>query len=143
MSEINAAFGLLQLKHAKEVLSERQRVAHFYNQGLQNIKGIVIPENNLSDYSNHSYYPILITENFHISRDQLYEKLKNQEIFSRRYFYPLISEFPMYKNLSSSAPSNLPIASKIAKEILCLPIYPGLNEDSISKIIAVIKQSAM
>ena len=141
MSEINAAFGLLQLKHAKEVLSERQRVAESYNQGLKNTEGIVIPENNLSDASNHSYYPILVKENYRISRDQLYEKLKSEGIFSRRYFYPLISQFPMYENLASSSPSNLPIATKIANEVLCLPIYPDLDEISISKIIGIINES--
>jgi dTDP-4-amino-4,6-dideoxygalactose transaminase len=143
MSEINAAFGLLQLKHAKEVLSERQQVAKSYNHGLKNIAGIVIPENNLSDASNHSYYPILITKNFRISRDQMYEKLKSEGIFSRRYFYPLISEFPMYKNIASSDPLNLPIATKIANEVLCLPIYPGLSEESISKIIDLINKAAI
>ena len=142
MSEVNAAFGLLQLKHAKKVLSERQRVAHFYNQSLQNVAGIVIPQNNLSKDSNHSYYPILVTENFRISRDQLYEKLKSEGIFSRRYFYPLISQFPMYSNLPSSAPSNLPIATKMAKEVLCLPIYPSLDEDSLSQVTGIIKECA-
>jgi dTDP-4-amino-4,6-dideoxygalactose transaminase len=142
MSEVNAAFGLLQLKHAKKVLSERQQVAHFYNQSLQNVDGIVIPQNNLSDDSNHSYYPILVDQNFPISRDQLYEKLKSNGIFSRRYFYPLISEFPMYRNFPSSVVSNLPVATKIANEVLCLPIYPGLSVDSISKIIQIIKTSA-
>jgi len=143
MSEINAAFGLLQLKHAKEVLSARQRVANSYNHGLKNMEGIVIPQNNLSDDSNHSYYPILVTKNFRISRDQLYEKLKSEDIFSRRYFYPLISEFPMYKNIASSNSLNLPIATKIASEVLCLPIYPGLGEESVSKIIGMIKASAI
>ncbi len=142
MSEINAAFGLLQLKHAKEVLSERKQVADLYNRGLKDIEGIVIAQNNLSDESNHSYYPILVTKNYRISRDQLYEKLKSEDIFSRRYFYPLISEFPMYKNLPSSASLNLPVAIEIANEVLCLPIYPGLGEDSISKIISIIKASA-
>ncbi|MBT8585755.1 DegT/DnrJ/EryC1/StrS family aminotransferase [Polynucleobacter paneuropaeus] len=142
MSEINAAFGLLQLKHMPEVHSARKNIAKTYNIGLENIKGIVIPEDNLSQTSNHSYYPILVDQNFPISRDQLYEKLKSEGIFSRRYFYPLISEFPMYKNFPSSSASNLPVATKIANEVLCLPIYPGLSEDSISKIIQIITTSA-
>jgi dTDP-4-amino-4,6-dideoxygalactose transaminase len=83
-----------------------------------------------------------LNENYRISRDQLYEKLKGEGIFSRRYFYPLISQFPMYEGLASSAPLNLPIATKTANEVLCLPIYPGLSEDSISKIISLISASA-
>jgi len=124
------------------VLVERKQVAALYNHGLKDIEGIVITQNNRSDASNHSYYPILVKKNYRISRDQLYEKLKSEDIFSRRYFYPLISEFPMYKNLPSSASLNLPIATEIANEVLCLPIYPGLSEDSISKIISIIKTSA-
>jgi dTDP-4-amino-4,6-dideoxygalactose transaminase len=71
------------------------------------------------------------------------KKLKSEDIFSRRYFYPLISEFPMYKNIASSDPLNLPIATKIANEVLCLPIYPGLSEESISKIIDLINKAAI
>ena len=142
MSEINAAFGLLQLKHMPEVHSARKNIAQTYNVALENIKGIVIPRDNLSQTSNHSYFPILVDQNFPISRDQLYEKLKSNGIFSRRYFYPLISEFPMYRNFPSSAASNLPVATKITNEVLCLPIYPGLSGDSISKIIQIIKTSA-
>jgi len=139
MSEINAAFGLLQLKHMPEIYAERESVANIYNEGLKNISGIVIPKDNLSQTSNHSYYPILVDKKFPLSRDELYEKLKSNGIFSRRYFYPLISEFPMYKNIPSSTSSNLPVALRIASEILCLPIYPGLSKDDISKTINLLK----
>jgi len=141
MSEINAAFGLVQLKHMGEVASQRKRVSDFYNRELADLVGIEIPVGNHSPESNHSYYPILVTPAFPISRDALYEALKKEDIFSRRYFYPLISEFPMYRNLPSSASLNLPIATRVASEVLCLPIYPGLSDDSISIIVEIIKAS--
>lgn len=139
MSEVNAAFGLLQLRHMPEVIAKRKMVADFYNQKLSNIKGITIPKGNFSSFSNHSYYPVLVDADFPVSRDELYEKLKESNIYSRRYFYPLISEFPMYKNLPSSNAGNLPIASEIASQVLCLPIYPGLQEPEMVEIIEIIR----
>lgn len=139
MSEINAAFGLLQLQHMPEVIRKRNFVADFYNKKLSNIDGIVIPGGNLSLHSNHSYYPVLVGQHFPISRDVLYEKLKESGIYSRRYFYPLISDFPMYKNLSSSNIENLPMATEIASQVLCLPIYPALTEIQAEEIVTIIK----
>jgi len=143
MSEINAAFGLLQMKYLGEVFLERKRVSNTYNQLLFNADGIVIPEGNHSSSSNHSYYPVLITPHFRLSRDNLYEMLKSEGIFSRRYFYPLISEFPMYRDLPSAASSNLPVATRISNEVLCLPIYPSLSEASISAIIDIVKNKSI
>lgn len=139
MSEINAAFGLVQLEHMSEVASKRKAVANFYNRELANISGIVIPAENHSPHSNHSYYPILVTADYTLDRDGLYEALKKCEVFSRRYFYPLISDFPMYKNLASSDPKNLPIATKIASQVLCLPIYPGLGDSQLDEIVALVR----
>jgi dTDP-4-amino-4,6-dideoxygalactose transaminase len=139
MSEINAAFGLLQLEYMPEVASKRRAVANFYNQELADITGIVIPSENHSAHSNHSYYPVLVTADFPLDRDGLYEALKKHGVFSRRYFYPLISDFPMYKKLPSSASENLPVATKIAKQILCLPIYPGLKESQLDEIVTLVR----
>lgn len=139
MSEINAAFGLLQLKHMPEVELQRRTIADFYNQNLANIPGITVSPDNYSWGSNHSYYPILVGSEFGLSRDGLYEKLKEHGIFSRRYFYPLISDFPMYKNLTSSNAENLPVAKEIASQVLCLPIYPGLIEEQLNEIVALIR----
>jgi len=139
MSEINAAFGLLQLKHMPEVAKQRKAVADFYNQNLANIPGITVSPDNYSPGSNHSYYPILVGPEFGLSRDGLYEKLKEHGIFSRRYFYPLISDFPMYKSLTSSNAENLPVAKEIASQVLCLPIYPGLIEAQLNEIVALIR----
>jgi dTDP-4-amino-4,6-dideoxygalactose transaminase len=139
MSEINAAFGLVQLKHMEEVASQRKRVSDFYNRELADVVGIEIPVGNHSPESNHSYYPILVTPAFPISRDALYEALKLEEIFSRRYFYPLISNFPMYKDLPSSLPNNLQVAERFAAQVLCLPIYPALNKKDQVRLVDLIK----
>jgi dTDP-4-amino-4,6-dideoxygalactose transaminase len=88
--------------------------------------------------SNYSYFPILVKPNYHLKRDELFEKLKENGIYSRRYFYPLISNFPIYSRIESSNPENLVIANRISNEILCLPIYPELDYISIEKIISVI-----
>jgi dTDP-4-amino-4,6-dideoxygalactose transaminase len=139
MSELNAAIGLAQLKHMPYALAARKKVALKYNHTLKNISGITIAEINLIENTNYSYYPILINDSFSISRDELYEALKKKNIFTRRYFYPLISDFSMYSSFDSAAASNLPIAKKIANQILCLPIYPDLDQNIQSEIVSTIK----
>ena len=143
MSEVNAAFGLLQLKSMQEVASQRKMVSDFYNFNLEGINGIELPAGNYSSASNHSYYPIIVKSLFPVGRDKLYELLQEQSIFSRRYFHPLISDFPMYKNLSSSTPKNLPVAKQISDQVLCLPIYPGLENKDLQRIIDVIKKASL
>lgn len=139
MSEVNAAFGLLQLKHIQGALDARKEVDGLYRAHLKGIKGIHCLDNSKQAVSNYSYFPILIGEDFALSRDDLYEKLKEKNIFSRRYFYPLISEFPMYKNLPSSQKGNLPVALKASREILCLPIYPDIGRENQGRVISLIK----
>lgn len=138
MSEVNAAFGLLQLKSMDQVFADRQLVASRYRERLSGIRGIRLPTLDACVTGNNSYFPIFVGEEFSISRDGLYEKLKAQNIFSRRYFYPLISDFPMYRNLPSAAQENLRVASDVASQVLCLPIYPSLTALDQSKIIDVI-----
>jgi dTDP-4-amino-4,6-dideoxygalactose transaminase len=135
MSEFNAALGLVQLRHFEHVRAERKKVDEFYRNALANIEGIealAIPD---EVEPNYSYFPVLVKPSFRLSRDDLYEELKRKNIYSRRYFYPLLSTLPMYKHLSSAASSNLPIASTAAEEILCLPIYPDLSEDQQQRIV--------
>ncbi len=139
MSEINAAIGLVQLKHMDVVFKARENIARKYNLELAGVPGIHITKVNFNQTGNNSYYPILINENFPISRDDLYELLKTHGIFSRRYFYPLISNFSMYSSFKSAAPSNLEVAQKIANQVLCLPIYPDLEIDTQMNIINIIK----
>lgn len=138
MSEINAAFGLLQLKHVDMALERRKEIDHIYRAELKNIKGITCPHEKNIITTNNSYFPILIEEEYPLSRDELYEKLKLENIYARRYFYPLISSFPMYRNMPSAQSENLPVATRAVSQILCLPIYPALNSDDQQRIINII-----
>ncbi len=140
MNEIQAAFGLLQLKYVDEAIAKRKVIAEIYREGLKNISGIDFMNDLVNVKHAYSYFPILIDESqYGICRDTLYAQLKEQNIFSRRYFYPLISNFPTYKGLSSALPANLKIANEIAENILCLPIYPDLEIEKVNEIIGLIK----
>ena len=139
MSEINASFGLVQLKHIDEAIAQRKALDSRYRQALSQIKGIHCLPPSGQTVSNYSYFPILVTEDYPLTRDELYQKLKDNNVFARRYFYPLISEFDMYKEMPSAAASNLPIASKATQQVLCLPIYAALEEEQQEKIIKLIK----
>jgi len=140
MNEIQSAYGLLQLNYIDENIRKRNIVAQLYRKELDNISGITILPIPSDWNQNNSYFPILVDSlRFGITRDELYEKLKSHNIFGRRYFYPLISSFPLYNNLPSSSINNLPIANKTADEVLCLPIYPDLTSEEVYKIVEIIK----
>ncbi|MCY1270442.1 dTDP-4-amino-4,6-dideoxy-D-glucose transaminase [compost metagenome] len=139
MSEINAAFGLLQLKHIDRAMLRRREIDHAYREQLKGVKGIRIVEEVGQAVANYSYFPILVEAGYSLSRDELYYKLKDSNIFARRYFYPLISEFPMYRGMLSAQRNNLPVANDVAEKVLCLPIYPALTEDELSRIIGAVK----
>lgn len=142
MNEVEAAFGLLQLKHVDAALSERASIYQRYTELLADIEDIdliQVPENVSWNYA---YFPILIKKTFPLSRDDVYELLKTENIYTRRYFFPLISSFAMYRGLPTSSPENLPYANKIADEVLCLPIYPGLSVQDQLRIVETIKRAA-
>lgn len=141
MNELQSAMGLLQLKYIENNIAKRKRVAEIYREKLKGIDGLTY----LGELPNvkqcYSYFPVLIEkEKFGISRDDLYEKFKKENIFSRRYFYPLISRFNPYLNLPSANPANLTVAEKVAEQVLCLPIYSELKKTEIDKVISVIKK---
>lgn len=137
MSEVNAAFGLLQLKYIDEALAKRKRVDTRYREALASIAHIdVIWET--QDQHNYSYFPVLVKPEFAISRDALYQRFREQNILVRRYFYPLISEFPMYRGLDSARPERLTNAKSISSQILCLPIFDSLTDESLQSVIEVI-----
>jgi dTDP-4-amino-4,6-dideoxygalactose transaminase len=139
MNEFQAAVGLAQLKHIDAALAEREAIDTRYRELLADIPGIrCLPRPSVQRH-NFSYFPILLDPEYPLSRDGLYEKLKNNGVHARRYFYPLISDFPMYRALSSATRANLPVAHAIASQILCIPIYPGLAEDLVVKIAGLIK----
>lgn len=140
MSEVNAAFGMLQLHHMETIMRRRAEVDAIYREGLKGVKGVRCLPQTASRTRNHSYFPILVEEDYPLSRDALYQKLKDHSINARRYFYPLISDFPMYRGLPSSAPSNLPVASQAAQKVLCLPIYPSLNVADQNRVIELMAE---
>lgn len=139
MSEINAAFGLLQLKHIDIALARRKEIDSIYRSGLENVKGIRCLKPVLESSQNYSYFPILVQTDYPLSRDALYQRLKDHGIYSRRYFYPLISDFPMYRGLPSAQKNNLPVAITAAEQVLCLPIYPSLNFTDVESILKLIQ----
>ena len=139
MNELQAAFGLLQLKYVDESIVRRRAIDALYREGLNNLKGITCLPISVNADKNCSYFPILVDTDYKISRDALYSRLKDKGIFSRRYFYPLISDMPMYRGLQSAKPSNLPVAKQISEQVICLPIYPDLTLDVQNKIIDLIR----
>lgn len=139
MSEVNAAFGLLQLKHIDSALARRREIDSIYREKLRGIRGVRLVEEVGQTVANYSYFPILVEADYPLSRDDLYLKLKSKDIFARRYFYPLISEFPMYRGMQSAQRNNLPVASEVAEKVLCLPIYPDLNKNELDRIIDALK----
>ncbi|MFH2134955.1 MAG: DegT/DnrJ/EryC1/StrS family aminotransferase [Pseudomonadota bacterium] len=138
MSEINAAFGMLQLKGIDEAIDKRRDIDAAYRKGLTGVAGIHCLTDSGEQNANYAYFPILVQAEYAMSRDALFEKLKENEIFARRYFYPLISDFPMYRGMPSAAHENLPVAKRISAQVICLPIYPGLTSDQIEKITTLI-----
>ena len=140
MSEINAAFGLLQLTRIEDVFAKRKKIDDVYRIELGKVQGLNLIELSSDISPNYSYFPVLVENDFPICRDTLYQKLKDRGIFARRYFYPLISDFPMYRGLSSALKSNLPVATSAASKILCLPIYPDLTENEQQRVIEIIKE---
>jgi dTDP-4-amino-4,6-dideoxygalactose transaminase len=138
MSEINAALGLLQLKHIDEALGRRRAIDRRYREGLRNVPGIRCLEPAGETIPNYAYFPILVGPEYPLSRDALYQALKDRGIYGRRYFYPLISEFPMYRGLPSAARANLPVAVEVANEVICLPIYPALADADVDRVLHVL-----
>ena len=140
MSEINAAFGLLQLKHIDAALARRREIDTAYRRKIAGIQGIHCLGTAGEKESNHSYFPILVQPNYPLSRDALYQKLKDNGVHARRYFYPLISDFPMYRGMPSAQRDNLPVAVDAADKVLCLPIYPDLSPDDLLRITQLISE---
>ena len=141
MNEVQAAYGLLQIKDFEGHVSHRKKIAKEYRRLLNGIDGLEYIEDVESIKHNYSYFPIFIDENkFGMSRDELYFKLRDLNIFGRRYFYPLISEFPAYRGLPSANPARLAVAEKIARQVICLPIYPELPLPTVETIVDYIKR---
>lgn len=140
MSELNSAVGLLQLKYVDGVIQRRGEIAQAYRAGIDGIAGLDYLNPALGGTRpNYAYFPILVRPDYPVSRDELYHRMKANHVHPRRYFYPLITEFEMYRDLPSARPTNLPIARAMADQVLCLPIYPDLDDASVARILDLLR----
>ena len=139
MDEIRAAYGLLSLRYVDDAIKRRGDVAVYYRENLKDVPGITFLEDMPGVRHNYSYFPIFVDEKQYVmSRDILYQKMKEANIFGRRYFYPLISTFSTYRGLESAKPENLPVANTVANRVICLPMHHELSKDDLKRIINTI-----
>jgi dTDP-4-amino-4,6-dideoxygalactose transaminase len=141
MNELQSALGLLQLKHIEAAIERRQRISEIYSRELRGVAGIACCPTLPDAVPNYSYYPILVGPDYPLSRDGLCQRMRERSIYPRRYFHPLITEMPMYSGLPSADPSNLPVATRIAREIVCLPIFTDLEEDDVHRVVEIIRSA--
>lgn len=141
MDEVRAAYGLLNLKQVDAAIEARHKVADAYRAALKDVKGIRFFNDMAGVRHNYSYFPIFVdAEQYGMTRDELYEKMKAKNVYGRRYFYPLITAFEPYRDYPTAAASNLPIATKVADQVICLPMHHALSEEDVKRIIDCIKR---
>ena len=137
MDEIRSAYGLLNLRQVDAAIEARHKVAIKYREALRGVEGITFFDDMPGVKHNYSYFPIFVdAEKYGMTRDELYFKMKEQNVLGRRYFYPLISEFSPYSSLPSAAKENLPVANLAADSVVCLPMHQNLDEEDVERIIA-------
>ncbi len=140
MSELSAALGLVQLRHFDAEVEKRARVDALYRRRLAGVAGLRLLPIAPGVRSNYSYFPVFVDESaYPVSRDTLYDELKAAGYYGRRYFYPLISEFPSYRGLPSA--DHVPVAQRLSREVLCLPIYAGLPEADVEAICDIVARA--
>ena len=139
MDEVRSAFGLLNLKLVDDAIERRHQIAIRYRESLRSVRGIRFFDDMPGVRHNYGYFPVFIeADEFGKTRDELYFILREHNVFARRYFYPLISSFSTYRGLPSATPENLPVATKIANRVICLPIHQELSESDIDFVISLI-----
>lgn len=138
MNEMQAALGLLQLQHIDRALDRRAAISARYRQAIDAIPGLDCVPHAGQQVANHAYFPIMVGDDYPITRDALFDKLRANGINGRRYFYPLITEFPMYRGLPSARSSDLPVSVAASHRVICLPIYPELADTDQERIIQVL-----
>ena len=139
VDEVRSAYGLLNLKQVDAAIAARQNVAIKYREALRNVSGVRFFDDMQDVRHNYSYFPIFINaEEYGMTRDELYFKMKADGVLGRRYFYPLISTFSTYRDLPSAAPENLPVATKVANEVICLPMHHELSDGDINRVLELI-----
>jgi dTDP-4-amino-4,6-dideoxygalactose transaminase len=140
LNEVSAAFGLLQLAHLDESLRRRKHIDAHYRAGLASVRGIRCLQRPASVQANYCHFPIFVGAQYPLTRDELCERLRVANIFARRYFYPLISDFLPYRSMRGSEPGNLPVAERAAREVLCLPLHSALDEQDVERVLDVIRK---
>ena len=139
MDEVRAAYGLVNLKQVDKAIEARRRVADTYREALKGVPGIRFMDDVPGVHHNYAYFPIFVDEaQYGMSRDELYFKMKEHNVLGRRYFYPLISTFSTYRGLESAHPDNLPVATKMAEQVICLPMYYGLTNEDLERITSLV-----
>ena len=141
MDEVRSAYGLLNLKQVDAAIESRRQVAVKYREALKDVEGISFMEDMPGVRHNYSYFPIFVdAEKYGLTRDELYFKMKEYNVFGRRYFYPLISTFSTYRGLDSANPDNLPVATQMSNNVICLPMHHALSENEVEYILQIIKK---
>lgn len=141
MDEIRAAYGVLNLKYVDAAIAARKRASAYYREALCGVEGITFFDDFPGVSHNYSYFPIFVdAERYGMTRDELYARLKERNILGRRYFYPLISTLRTYRGLPSAAPANLPVATRMADQVICLPMHHDLTEKDLERIVDIIKK---
>ena len=136
MDEVRSAYGLLNLKQVDAAIASRKNVATVYRDALRSVEGITFWDDMPGVKHNYSYFPIFVdAEKYGMTRDELYEKMKDQGVWGRRYFYPLISEFSTYRGLESATSENLPQATKMAESVICLPMHHLLRNEDVNRVL--------
>jgi dTDP-4-amino-4,6-dideoxygalactose transaminase len=138
MNEVQAAFGLLQLRHVTAALERRGAIDAAYRELLAGARGIRCMPEPAGTRRNFSYFPVLVESDHPLSRDGLYQRLRENGVYGRRYFYPLISDMPMYRGYASAAPENLPVARRVAQQVLCLPMFSTMVRADVERVVSLI-----
>ena len=141
LDEVRAAYGLLNLKQVDTAIEVRCQATTNYREALRNVSGITFMDDISGVKHNYSYFPIFVDEErYGMSRDELYFKMKEYNVLGRRYFYPLISTFSTYRELKSARKENLPVATKMAEQVICLPMHHALSEDDMERVLRLIRK---
>ncbi|MDY6488854.1 DegT/DnrJ/EryC1/StrS family aminotransferase [Acinetobacter faecalis] len=135
LSEIHSALGLLQLKDIEQTLNARKVIDELYRELLRDVDGITCIKRTASDIDNYAYFPIVVEDSFPLSRDELFEKFKEHNIYARKYFYPIMTDFDIYKKYADHTPN----AKWLSEHVLCLPMYPTLELEICQNITKIIK----
>ncbi len=140
MDEVRAAYGLLELRYVDRAIDQRHAVAERYREALSDVEGITLLKEIPGVRYNYSYFPIFVdATRYGETRDALYERMKAHGVWGRRYFYPLISSFSTYRGLPSAGTDNLPVATRMADSVICLPLHHDLSEEDVERVLRIVR----